>query len=272
MHTIWVVDLGLIPYDEALYLQHALVAAKKADAAFPDVLLLQEHPPVITIGRNGDESNIVAPREMLEQMGFQIFRVERGGDVTYHGPGQLVGYPILNLRYVPRPKDVGWFVWAIQEALIRVLADFGIRGERIEKVIGVWVRGQAMPELDASFDERTRQALASAYARFSDRKIVAIGARIEEWISYHGFALNVNTNLRHFDFIIPCGLRDRGVTSMERELGHPVPMQAVKERTAYHFGQVFEAEPVWRDREALQALLSPEALDEAATQQALRPF
>ncbi len=270
MRTLWVVDLGLIPYDEALHLQHALVATKKADADFPDVLLLQEHPPVITIGRNGDESNIVAPRETLEQLGFQIFRVERGGDVTYHGPGQLVGYPILNLRHVPKPKDVGWFVWAIQEALIRVLADFGIRGERIEKVIGVWVRGQPMPELDDSFGERVRQALASAYARYSDRKIVAIGARIEEWISYHGFALNVNTNLHHFDFIVPCGLRDRGVTSMERELGHTVSMPAVKARTAYHFGRVFQAEPVWREREELEALFPPEALEQAAERVALR--
>ncbi len=257
---LWVVDLGLIPYAEALQLQHTLVAAKKNVPDMPDVLLLQEHPPVITIGRNGNEENIVAPREVLERLGFQIFRVERGGDVTYHGPGQVVGYPILDLRRVPKPKDVGWFVWALQEALIRLLDEYGIRGERIHKVVGVWVRDHTGPALDASFDERTRASLAAAHARFSDRKIAAIGARIEEWISYHGFALNVNTNLHHFDFIVPCGLRDRGVTSMARELGHEVPLEEVKRRVAYHVGQVFDRKPVWRSRTALEYLCGAPAM------------
>lgn len=251
MQTLWVVDLGIMPYGEALTLQHRLVAAKKAGANVSDVLLLLEHPPVITLGRNADEANIVTPTETLMQMGFEVFRVERGGDVTYHGPGQLVGYPILNLRHLPMPKDVGWFVWALQETLIRTLAGFGMRAERIEKVIGVWIRDNAPPPLGDDFDNATRAAVANVYREFADRKIAAIGARIEEWISYHGFALNVNTNLRHFDLIVPCGLQDRGVTSMERELGNSVPIDDVKDAVAVALGAVLERTPVWRAKEML---------------------
>lgn len=257
---LWVVDLGLIRYGEALDMQRRLVAAKIADRETPDVLFLLEHPPVITLGRNAREENIVTPRETLEAMGFDIFHVERGGDVTYHGPGQLVGYPILDLQRVPKPKDVGWFVWAMQEAVIRALATYGIPGERIEKVIGVWVRGRELPQLDDSFDEATRAALAAAVAQFSDRKIAAIGARIKEWVSYHGFALNVNTNLRHFDLIVPCGLRDRGVTSMQAELGRELPLDEVKERVAHEFAAVMEREIVWRTRDDVLPFLVHEPI------------
>lgn len=258
MRSLWVVDLGVIPYGEALALQHRLVDAKKAGADVPDVLLLLEHPPVLTLGRNADETNIVVPMEELAEMGIEVHRVERGGDVTYHGPGQLVGYPILDLRHVPKAKDVGWFVWAVQEALIRTLVPFGITAERIDKVIGVWVRDGDAPDLGDTFDAATREALADAHAQFADRKIAAIGARIEEWISYHGFALNVNTNLRHFDLIVPCGLHDRGVTSMERELGHRVPLDEVKKRVAASVADVFEVDLRWRSRKVLEAAVRPE--------------
>ncbi len=252
---LWVVDLGLIPYGEALDVQRRLVAAKIANRETPDVLFVLEHPPVITLGRNAREENIVTPRATLKAMGFDIFRVERGGDVTYHGPGQLVGYPILDLQRTPKPKDVGWFVWAMQEAIIRALATYGIAAERIEKVIGVWVRGRELPHLDDSFDDATRTALAAAVAQFSDRKIAAIGARIKEWVSYHGFALNVNTDLRHFDLIVPCGLRDRGVTSMQAELGHAVPLDEVKARVAHTFAAVMEREAEWHSREEVMPFL-----------------
>lgn len=255
MRPLWVIDLGSIGYGDALDLQHTVVDAKKAGADIPDVLFLLEHPPVLTLGRNADESNIVTPMETLDEMGFDVYHVERGGDVTYHGPGQLVGYPILNLRHVPRPKDVGWFVWGIQEALIKALAPFGIAGERIENVIGVWVCDTDAPDLDESFDAETREALKDTFAQFSDRKIAAIGARIEEWISYHGFALNVNTNLHHFDLIVPCGLQDRGVTSMQQELHREIPLEDVKAGVMQTFADVFEYEPRLETLTALEKLL-----------------
>ncbi|MEW5719071.1 MAG: lipoyl(octanoyl) transferase LipB, partial [Chloroflexota bacterium] len=169
MNSIWLVNLDTVPYADALALQHRIVEARKR-GALNDVLLLLEHPPVFTLGRNAVEANILASRDLLRQVGIEVFRVERGGDVTYHGPGQLVGYPILDLHNLR--MDVGWFVRSMEEMLIRALSDFGIRGKRIDKLIGVWLD---TPEGDA--------------------KIVQIGARIEQWITYHGFALNVAPNL-----------------------------------------------------------------------------
>lgn len=226
MKTVWLANLDTVPYADALALQHRLVEARKR-GALNDVLLLLEHPPVFTLGRNARADNIVAPREMLQQLGIEVFRVERGGDVTYHGPGQLVGYPILDLRNFR--FDVGWFVHSLEEVLIRALGDFGIRGTRIEKLIGVWV---------------------------DDAKIAQIGARIEEKITYHGFALNVNPNLAHFDLIVPCGIRDKGVTSMTRVLNAPIEMRAVRERVAARFGEVFGVELLTLTRKELEQKLA----------------
>jgi lipoyl(octanoyl) transferase len=222
MNSVWLVNFETVPYADALALQHRLVAARKR-GAMNDVLLLLEHPPVFTLGRNANETNILASRELLEQIGIAVFRVERGGDVTYHGPQQLVGYPILNLQNY-RP-DVGWYVRALEDTLIRTLADFGIASRLIEKLIGVWVAqpGQVDP-------------------RLRDAKIAQIGARIEQWITYHGFALNVDPPLAHFDLIVPCGINDKAVTSMTRVLERPVDMRTVRERIATRFGQVFETE------------------------------
>jgi lipoyl(octanoyl) transferase len=219
MKSVWLVNLDTIPYADALALQHRIVEARKR-GALNDTLLLLEHPPVFTLGRNADESNILASRELLEQRGIQVFRVERGGDVTYHGPGQLVGYPILNLRDFR--MDVGWFVRAMEETLIRALGDFGIKGRRIEKLVGVWM-GEA--------------------------KIAQIGARIEEWITYHGFALNVDPHLADFDLIVPCGISDRPVTSMARVLDRAIDLRAARERVAARFGEVFGAEMIEMKRE-----------------------
>ena len=186
MHLL---DLGLEPYNRALDLQHRLVAARR-EGRIKDVLILLEHPPVITLGRRGDESNIVASRELLARLGIEVHRVERGGDVTYHGPGQLIGYPILDLRGYR--QDVGWYMHSLEEVLIRALSDFGVEAGRLEGRIGVWIE---------------------------DKNVVALGARIEEWITYHGFALNVSPDLAHFDLIIPCGYRDVGITSMVSSSG-----------------------------------------------------
>jgi lipoate-protein ligase B len=226
MKTVWLVNFNLVPYADALALQHRIVAARK-QGALNDVLLLLEHPPVFTLGRNARAEHILASRETLQQQGIEVFRVERGGDVTYHGPGQLVGYPILDLHNFR--LDVGWFVHSLEEVLIRALADFGLHGTRIEKLIGVWI---------------------------GDAKIAQIGARIEQWITYHGFALNVAPNLAHFDLIVPCGIRDKAVTSMARLLDAPVEMRAVRERVAARWAEVWGVELVEMTRAELEQKLA----------------
>jgi lipoate-protein ligase B len=240
MNSVWLVNLGSIPYADALTLQHRIVGARKR-GALNDVLLLLEHPPVFTLGRHASESNILAARELLQQLGIEVFRVERGGDVTYHGPGQLVGYPILDLH--DSRMDVVWFVRSLEETLIRALGDFGIRGKRVEKLVGVWV-DVVVPGV---------QLLAQ---QTSDAKIAQIGARIEQWITYHGFALNVDPNLAHFDLIVPCGIADKPVTCMARVLKQPVDMRAVRERVAARFAEVFTVELIEITREELEARLA----------------
>lgn len=237
MAFIWLVNLGTVPYAEALALQHRVVQARKR-AALNDTLLLLEHPPVYTLGRNARDSNILASRDFLQGIGIEVYRVERGGDVTYHGPRQLVGYPILDLHNFR--QDVGWFVRSMEEMLIRVLADYGIQGRRIEKLVGVWV---------------TNPQSGGDGAISPDAKIVQIGARIENWITYHGFALNVDPEMAHFDLIVPCGISDKAVTSMARVLQHPVDMVAVRERVALQFGKVFGAEMVRVTAEEFYAAL-----------------
>jgi lipoate-protein ligase B len=208
-----VLNLGPKPYDDALELQHQLVAARR-DGRTGDTLILLEHPPVITLGRRGDESNILASRQWLADHGIQVCRVERGGDVTYHGPGQLVGYSIMNLRQ--HRQDVSWYVHSLEEMLIRSLSDFGVLAKRLPGSIGVWVD--------------------------DSRKIAALGVRIEDWITYHGFALNVVTDLSYFRLIVPCGLAGKEITSMEKALGKGVDMREVREQVSHNFSRVFNVE------------------------------
>lgn len=216
------VDVGILGYAEALDLQHRLVAAHKAGKA-DDVLLLLQHPAVLTLGRRADAANIIASPEQLAREGIEIFNVERGGNVTYHGPGQLVGYPILDLRHFK--KDVSWFVAAMAEALVRTLADFGVQSEYRRAQPGVWV---------------------------GDEKIVAIGVRIESWITYHGFAFNVNPDMRHWELIVPCGIADKGVTSLSKLLGRSVDVNALLPIVARHFGEAFGVDMCGLPRSALQ--------------------
>lgn len=210
---MYLVNLGLVPYDEALELQHRIVAARKA-GQLDDCLILLEHPPVITLGRQADETNIIAAPEFLDELGIEVRRVERGGDVTYHGPGQLMGYPILNLRN--HRKDVGWYVSSLEQCLVAALAEFGIDAEaRTGRETGVWV---------------------------GNNKIVAIGARIEEWVSYHGFALYVDPIMSHFELIVPCGLRDKGVIGMWQVLGESVDIDLVRQAVVRQFASFFNVE------------------------------
>jgi lipoyl(octanoyl) transferase len=204
--------LGVVPYADGLELQRQLVEQRKA-GSISDQLLLLEHPPVITLGvkTRNDRSHVVATEERLEEHGVKIFESGRGGDVTYHGPGQLVGYPIVDLR--PDRCDVHRYVRDLEEVLIRTASAFGIAASRAAGLTGAWV---------------------------GDEKLAAIGVRIARWVTSHGFALNVSTNLSHFGLIVPCGITDRGVTSMEKLLGRPVPTTAVEDAIIETFCAVFD--------------------------------
>ena len=205
-------QLGRVAYAEALRLQEEKVALRKAGAV-PDTLLLLEHPHVYTLGRNARGENFLVSKESLAAQGAQVFETDRGGDVTYHGPGQLVGYPIFDLT--KHRRDISWYMRSLEEVMIRVAADFGIDAGRVQGAPGVWVGNQ---------------------------KLVAMGVHVSRWVTSHGFAFNVSTDLRYFENIVPCGLAGRGVTSLEKLLGGPVEMEAVIERVAGHIGEVFNRE------------------------------
>src|ERR1700739_1009699 len=234
MKELLVIDLGLVEYGAAWELQRRVAAARKA-GAIPDALLLCEHPHVITLGRSGKISNLRAPSEMLRQMGVSFFETNRGGDITYHGPGQLVGYPILNLAEIRR--DVAWYVRSLEEAMIRATAEFGIPSRRVAGRTGVWV------DVARSQDEE---------------KLAAIGVHLSRWVTSHGFAYNVSTDLRYFDLIVPCGIAGKRATSLEKLLSRRVELQEVAPRIASHLGEMFGREPRKCLRDALEALLIQE--------------
>ena len=210
--------LGVVPYAEALALQRALVEERRA-ARVPDVLLLLQHPPVITLGTRPDanRANIVAAPERLAELGIEVHETGRGGDVTYHGPGQIVGYPILDLK--PDRCDVHRYVRDLEEVMIRVCADYGVKAGRLEGLTGAWVGAG------------TGRAAA---------KIGAIGVRISRWVTSHGFAFNAATRLDRFGLIVPCGIVDRGVTSLERETGRAPAIAEVEDAFVHHFAVVFD--------------------------------
>lgn len=196
--------LGRMPYGEALSLQEELQAARIGDEA-EDTLLLVEHDPVITLGRAAKHEHVLLSEAALASAAVPTYEVGRGGDVTYHGPGQLVAYPILDLK--PDRRDVRKYVWTLEEIMVRIAADYGLAAGRVSGLNGTWVAGN---------------------------KIGAVGVRIRQWVTMHGFALNVNTDLSGFGMIVPCGIQDRGVTSLARELGHEIPLDEVEERVIAH--------------------------------------
>ena len=209
--TFEVRRLGLVPYDEALDLQKALVEARRAGRV-PDLLLLLQHPAVITLGvRRDSRSHVTASDGQLARHGIKVHEAGRGGDVTYHGPGQIVGYPILDLR--PDRCDVHRYVRDLEDVMIRVCADYGVAAHRVDGLSGAWV---------------------------GTEKIGAIGVRISRWITSHGFAFNVNTRLEDFQLIVPCGIADRGVTSLRKLLGHEMSIEEVEDRFIRRFVEVFD--------------------------------
>jgi lipoate-protein ligase B len=222
-----VVHLGLVPYARALELQRAVARARISGAIAHDVLLLLEHPPVVTLGRSAKAQHLIASPALLEARGVELFEAERGGDVTFHGPGQLVGYPIVNLR--GHKQDLHWYLRQVEAVLMHALDAIGIPSERSEGRTGVWTSG---------------------------RKIASIGVHARDWVTWHGFALNVHTDLSYFDLMVPCGLSGVTMTSVARELGASAPpLSVVAETVVESFGTVFALAPAPMDADALQSSL-----------------
>ena len=292
---ISVLQLGTIDYASGLKLQQHLVALRKEEK-IGDVLLLLEHKPVITLGRNAKTTNIIASSELLTQRGVELFECDRGGDVTFHGPGQLVGYPIFDLRGHANgvEKDYGAadapvrpgsassavrkhlgavdFVRRLEEVLIRTCADFQIEAQRLPGLTGVWTNPHPLSSRAERDDSKNRPAQSRACPEqptagrasngdllFADAttnaeaKLAAIGIHISRFVTSHGFALNVNTDLSYFNLIIPCGITTKPVTSIQKELGKLLDMNAVAESISRNFGKVFSSQILWLD--SIDALL-----------------
>ena len=258
---ISVLQFGTVDYATGLALQQKLVVLRKEEK-IGDVLLLLEHKPVITLGRNAKAANVIASPEVLAQRGVELYECDRGGDVTFHGPGQLVGYPIFDLRGFATPdakrKTLGAvdFVRRLEEVLIRTCADFGIETKRIPGLTGVWTTvgrhdahvGTAAPGCPV---EQSSTSLFTSTP--PEAKLAAIGIHISHFVTSHGFALNVNPDLSYFDLIIPCGITTKPVTSMQKELTKPLDLNAVAESITRNFGTVFSSQILWLD--SLDALL-----------------
>jgi lipoate-protein ligase B len=225
MCLVW--DLGLVEYSEAYKLQRTL-HRQRVEEKIPDVLLLLEHPPTITIGKSGTLNNVLTSKERLVQHGISLFFIDRGGDATYHGPGQIVGYPIVNLGQ--RGKDLHRYVNDLEEVMLRTLRDFSIKGDRDKHHPGIWVNGE---------------------------EIAAIGLSVRKWVSMHGFALNINIDLDHFSFINPCGFSNRKATSMSKILGVNVPMEKVAHSLISHFCEVFDFPEVSCSNDSIISLTRP---------------
>ena len=229
---IHVLHLGLVPYDTALDLQRTLMQLRKA-GSIGNTLLLLEHPPVVTLGRNAQLANVLASPEFLAQKGVALYEIDRGGDVTFHGPGQLVAYPIFDLRSFEPKVGAVEFVRRLEEVLIRTCGDFGIGAQRIKGMTGVWTY---------------------ALRHKPEAKIAAIGVHISRGVTTHGCALNVNTDLEYFELIVPCGLTGKQVTSMEKELQKALTIEEVATAASRNFGRVFQSQMLWL--ESLEDLLA----------------
>lgn len=234
MKELLVADLGLVEYGAAWELQRRAVAARKA-GNIPDLLLLCEHPHVITLGRGGKMEHLRASDEMLRRMGVSFFETNRGGDITYHGPGQLVGYPILNLGEIRR--DVGWYVRSLEEAMIRATAEFGIASRRVTGRTGVWVDAAGAGQ-EGNREVKELGEVKEVQEKLDEEKLAAIGVHISRWVTSHGFAYNVSTDLQYFNLIVPCGIAGKRATSLEKMLGGRVGLNEVAPRISGHLAEL----------------------------------
>lgn len=251
---ISLLQLGTVDYTTALRLQQSLVQLRQ-QGQIGDTLLLLEHDPVITLGRNASRTNILASNDLLADRGVGVFECDRGGDVTFHGPGQLVGYPIFDLRAFPSESGRKYlgaveYVRRLEEVLIRTCADFTIPAKRIPKLTGVWADTESRSPRQES---HAAHAAAPPVPGDTEAKIAALGVHISRGVTSHGFALNVNTDLSYFDLIVPCGITDRPVTSMQKELGRELPLEDVANSLSRNFGTVFRCQILWL--ETLDSLL-----------------
>jgi lipoyl(octanoyl) transferase len=225
MQEIVLQDVGRRSYQPVWDYQENLlkqkIEAKQGGLSSPDYLLLVEHEPVFTLGKNGRENNLLIAQHLLGQKGIEYFHINRGGDITFHGPGQMVGYPIIDLEHFK--TDIGWYLRSLEEVIILSINEYGLKGERSKGETGVW--------LDAN-------------VKGKERKICAMGIRCSRWVTMHGFALNVNVDLNYFNYITPCGIQDKQVTSLQKELGATIPLNEVKEKILKNFEQVFDCKIV----------------------------
>jgi len=253
---ISILQLGTVDYATGLRLQQKLVDLRK-EGNIGDVLLLLEHTPVITLGRNAEQKNILASPETIAQRGVEVFECDRGGDVTFHGPGQLVGYPIFDLRGIPTPegkyKTLGAvdYVRRLEEVLIRTCVDFGIPTQRVPGLTGVWTVANHVGT--GALARPVERSSTTEHPQDQEAKIAAIGVHISRAVTSHGFALNVNTDLSYFDLIVPCGIEAKPVTSIAKELGKEISLPDVARSIAHNIGAVFQSEILWRKN--LDALL-----------------
>jgi lipoate-protein ligase B len=224
---LWTVDLGRRAYGEALELQRAVARARISGEVGEDVLLLVEHPPVVTLGRASKDAHLLASPALLADRGIEVFEVERGGDVTFHGPGQLVGYPVIDLKR--HRQDLHWYLRQVEASLIASLDDLGIPADRVSGYTGVWTAG---------------------------RKIASIGVHARDWVTWHGFALNVSTELSYFDLIVPCGIPEVTMTSVERELGRNVTLREMGEIVTRAVAKMFALAPRGIDLRELESRLA----------------
>ena len=244
--NLTVIDLGTVRYGDALELQRATASARIAGQVADDVLLLVEHPPVVTLGRGTKPGHLVASEGQLRDRGVELFEVERGGDVTFHGPGQLVGYPIIDLKQ--HRRDLHWYLRQVEESIIQAMSPCGLPCFRDPGFTGVWTRG-IQPNTE------TRK-----------RKIASIGVHARDWVTWHGFALNVTTDLTYFDLIVPCGISDVTMTTVERELGGAFPgNDVVTESMVGAFASAFDLEPTSRSVSWLEQVLATTAASSVST-------
>ena len=218
-------DLGRLSYKDAWDFQEAKLLEKTnlkregQAGKIQNELFFVEHNPVYTLGKSGHEENVLISKENLEKRGIEYFHINRGGDITYHGPGQIVGYPIIDLEQFK--TDLGWYLRSLEEVMILTLADYGLKGDRSPGETGVWL---------------------DPHKKGFERKICAMGIRCSRWVTMHGFAFNVNTDMSYFDFIVPCGIQGKKATSLQKELGGPVDIEEVKKHMKKHFAEVFQVE------------------------------